>query len=274
MKKYLFALALDGTLLHDWESISKPTKDYFRQLQADGHKIVLATGRPFRSSEPFHRELGLDTPLINYNGGLVTSHHDDTFKPYSLTIPKEYILTIFNDNIDYIDNCFGEVKDDIFLYKDTKEIEPLLHNFNGARLFVGDLNMILNDNTNGFIIVAKPNKADLIETYVNDKFENRVLCRNWGEHYHHVLELYTPETNKGKGLKYVAEHLKVEQENIIAFGDAHNDIEMLQYAHLGVAMQNAQERLKVYADDVTTLPNTEDGLIDYIDKFLKNNSDF
>ena len=269
MKKYLFALDLDGTLLHDWESISKETKDYLRQLKADGHTIVIATGRPYRSSEPFHRELGLKTPIINYNGGLVTSTHDDDFEPYSLTIAKEDILTIFNDNIDNIENCFGEVKDDIFLYKDTEEIEPLLHNFNGARLFVGDLNNILKENTNGFIIISKPNKSHLIEEYVKTRFKDRVLCRNWGEHYHHVLELYTPETNKGKGLAYVAEHLDIPREQIIAFGDAHNDIEMLKYAHLGVAMKNAQDRLKVHADDITEYPNTENGLIRYIQKFLK-----
>ncbi|MEC9485118.1 MAG: Cof-type HAD-IIB family hydrolase [Candidatus Izemoplasma sp.] len=269
MKKYLFALDLDGTLLQDWETISEATKTYLRQLKSDGHTIVLATGRPYRSSEPFHRELGLKTPLINYNGGLVTSDHDKTFEPYSLTIDKNDILTIFNDNINYIDNCFGEVKDDIFLYRETEEIEPLLHNFNGARLFVGDLNKTLDENTNGFIIIAKPQQSEQIESYVKKHFKDRVLCRNWGEHYHHVLELYTPETNKGKGLAYVAEHLKIPRENIIAFGDAHNDIEMLKYASLGVAMKNAQDRLKVHADDITEYSNTEDGLIHYIKQFLK-----
>lgn len=269
MKKYLFALDLDGTLLKDWQTISKTTKDYLINLQRDGHQIVIATGRPFRSSEPFHRELGLTTPLINYNGGLVTSKHDENFTPYSITIPKEDILEIYNHNIDKIDNCFGEVFDDIFLHEQSDKIEPLLHNFNGARLFEGNLNETLFEDVNGFIILAKENQSEAIENYVNTHFKDRVRCRNWGEHYKFVLELYNPKTNKGRGLKYVSEYLNIPRENIVAFGDAHNDIELLQYAGLGVAMKNAQDRLKVHADDITKESNINDGLIKYIDTFLK-----
>ena len=268
MKKYLFALDLDGTLLYDWETISRNTKNYLIDIQKLGHQIVIATGRPFRSSQPFHKELGLKTPIVNYNGGLVTSEYDESFEPFSVTVKKEDILEIYNQNIDYIDNCFGEIYDDIFLHEDTEEIRPLLHNFNGARLFTGDLNDILTGDVNGFIILCKKGKAEIVEKFVEDYFQGRVLCRNWGEHYSFVLEIYSPLTNKGSGVEYIANHLGFDRENVVAFGDAHNDIEMLQYAGHGVAMQNAQERLKVHADDITPFPNTEDGLIKYIQTFL------
>ena len=271
MKKYLFALDLDGTLLYDHQTITESTKAYLRKLVADGHQIVIATGRPFRSSERFHQELGLTTPIINYNGGLVTSKHDDTFKPYSITINRKHILDIFNNNLDHIENCFGEVEDDIYLYQHTEEVDPLLHNFNGARLFVGDLNEILKDDTNGFLIIAKKGKAKHIEDYVAKHLKGQVLSRNWGAFYNYVIELYTPVTNKGRGLKYVAEHLNIKPENIVAFGDAHNDIEMLNYAGHGVAMKNAQDNLKEHADAITDYTNLEDGLIKYIQKFLENN---
>lgn len=270
MKKYLFALDLDGTLLYDWETISKDTKNYLIDIQEQGHQIVIATGRPFRSSQPFHKELGLQTPIINYNGGLVTSVHDESFEPFSVTVKKEDILDIYNNNLEHIDNCFGEIYDDIFLHKDTEEIAPLLHNFNGARLFTGDLNTTLTGDVNGFIIIGKKGEAEIIEQYIEDRFKGSVLCRNWGEHYAFVLEVYSPLTNKGNGLEYVSKHLNIPRENIVAFGDAHNDIEMLQYAELGVAMQNAQDRLKVHADDITPFSNTEDGLIKYIQSFLNN----
>lgn len=268
MEKYLFALDLDGTLLYDWESISEATKNYLKDIQKSGHQIVIATGRPFRSSQLFHRELGLKTPIINYNGGLVTSEFDDTFIPFSVTVKKEDILDIYNNNIQHIDNCFGEIYDDIFLHEDTEEIAPLLHNFNGARLFSGDLNNILTGDVNGFIIIGKKGEAEIIEKYIEDRFKGSVMCRNWGDHYAFVLEVYSPLTNKGSGLEYVAKHMDIPRKNVIAFGDAHNDIEMLQYAGLGVAMQNAQERLKVHADDITEYSNKEDGLIKYIEKFL------
>ena len=269
MKKYLIALDLDGTLLSDWQTISPQTKDYLKNLSKQGHKVVIATGRPFRSSEKFYDELELDTPIINYNGGLVTNKHNPDFIPYSLTIPRNHVVDIFNSNKEAINNAFGEVGDDIYLYEDTEEIRPLLHYFNGASLTVGNFDDILTEDTNGFLIVAQKGRADVIEEYVANNYKNKVLARNWGHHYNFVIELYTPETTKGAGLKYVADYLGFKSEDIIAFGDAHNDIEMLQYAGTGVAMINAQEVLKGYADVITTHSNTEDGIVKFLEEFLK-----
>ncbi len=268
MKKYLIALDLDGTLLSDWQTISKTTKEYLMDLTKQGHKVVIATGRPFRSSEKFYDELELDTPIINYNGGLVTSKHSDEFKPYSITIPREYVVDIFKSNQNYIENAFGEVGDDIFLYKDTEKIRPLLHYFNGAGLTVGEFDDILHEDTNGFLIVANQGQAQEVEDYVQEHYSNRVLARNWGHHYNFVIELYTPETTKGAGLEYVANHLGFDRKDIIAFGDAHNDIELLQYAGMGVAMKNAQDVLKEHADFITKYDNTEDGIVKFLKEFF------
>ena len=267
-KKYLIALDLDGTLLSDWQSISETTKEYLVELSNQGHKVVIATGRPFRSSEKFYDELQLDTPIINYNGGLVTNKHNSAFKPYSITIPREHVLDIFDTNKHVIENAFGEVRDDIFLYEDTEKIRPLLHYFNGAGLTVGDFDDILHEDTNGFLIVAHEGQAQVIEDYVATQYKDKVLARNWGHHYNFVIELYTPQTTKGAGLKYVADHLGFDRKDIIAFGDAHNDIELLQYAGMGVAMKNAQDVLKEHADFITKYDNTEDGIVEFLKEFF------
>lgn len=270
MKKYLFVLDLDGTLLEDWLTINDETVEYLNQIQELGHKIVLATGRPFRSSEEFYDKLKLDTPLINYNGGLVTSKHDPNFKGYSLTVDLDSVLDIFENNKEHIHNAFGEVIDDIYLLEDTEEIQPLLHNFNGARLFVGDFKDILDKPTNGFIIISKKGHGQFIEDYVETHYKEKVLHRNWGNDYEYIIELFTPETSKGNAVEYVSKYLGFEQEDIVAIGDAHNDIEMLQYAGLGVAMKNAQDRLKPFADTVTKYTNKENGVIRFIQEFLEN----
>ncbi len=269
MKKYLIALDLDGTLLADWETISDTTITYLKNLKQEGHQIVIATGRPFRSTEKFYDLLELDTPLINYNGGLVTSKHDPSFESYSITVDRSKVIDIFNKNKEFIHNAFGEVGDDIYLLEDTEEIRPLLHYFNGARLFVGDFMETLKHDTNGFIIIANKGDGQYIEQFIRDNYDGDVLCRNWGSHYRFIIELFTPATNKGNGLKYVADYLGFEPENIIAFGDAHNDIEMLQYAGLGIAMQNAQDSLKEVADVVIPHSNTEDGIVQYLTEFFK-----
>ena len=269
MKRYLIALDLDGTLLYDWQTISPKTKDYLRQLSEEGHVIVIATGRPFRSSERFYDELGLKTPIINYNGGLISNKHNPDFEVFSLNMPREYVIDIYEHNKDIIENAFGEVLDDIYLLEDTEEIRPLLHYFNGATLTVGPFSEILNHDPNGFLIVCHDGQAQKLEDFIATHYEGRLLARNWGAYYNYVVELYTPETSKGRGLQYVAEHLGFDREHVIAFGDAHNDIEMLQYAGLGVAMKNAQDVLKKHADDITEYDNTEDGLVHYLTNFFQ-----
>lgn len=268
MEKYLIALDLDGTLLADWQTITPKTATYLKTLSDQGHDIVIATGRPFRSSEEFYDLLELESPIINYNGGLITNKHNPDFEVRNISIPKEYIYDIYNQNKDVIKNAFGEVLDDIFLLQDTEEIRPLLHYFNGAELSVGPFEEILQEDPNGFLIVCHHGQAQQLEDFVAKEYKGRVLARNWGAYYNYVIELYTPQTNKGIGLQYVAEHLGYDQDHIIAFGDAHNDIEMLQYAGLGVAMKNAQDRLKVHADDITEFDNTEDGLVHYLTNFF------
>lgn len=270
MTRYLIALDLDGTLLADWRTISPATISYLRRLSEVGHTIVIATGRPFRSSEMFYDQLGLTTPIINYNGGLITNKHDPDFPSFNLSIPRDRIIDIHKRNEHIIENAFGEVLDDIYLWKDTDKIRPLLHYFNGATLTVGPIDEILSHDPNGFLVVCHSGLAHQLEADIEQRYQGQLLARNWGADYDHVVEIYTPDTSKGRGLAYVAEHLGFEQEDIIAFGDAHNDIEMLQYAGWGVAMQNAQDVLKEHADDITDRPNTEDGLIDYLDRFLTN----
>ncbi len=269
MKKRLIALDLDGTSLQDWQSMSKETIEYLKELNAIGHEIVLVTGRPFRSTEAFHDQLGLTTPIVNHNGGLLTSKHDKNFEGYSVTVDYETILDIFKNNEHLIDNAFGEILDDIYLWRDTEEIQPFLHNFNGARLFIGNFNDILPGPTNGFIIFAKKGMGYIIEDYIKTHYNGKVLCRNWGVKYNYIIEVYSPEANKGTALEYVSNYLGFDREQIIAFGDGDNDIEMIEYAGIGVSMKNGHDTLKKIANEITDYTNKENGLVKHLKKMLK-----
>ena len=78
MKQHLIVLDLDGTLLTDQKVISPKTKAILNQARKDGHQVMIATGRPYRASEIYYRELGLNTPIVNFNGAFV--HHPDDKK--------------------------------------------------------------------------------------------------------------------------------------------------------------------------------------------------
>ncbi|XFA98199.1 HAD family hydrolase [Candidatus Izemoplasma sp. B36] len=273
MEKYLIALDLDGTILYDFDSLSETLCEFMHKLQDLGHKIVIATGRPFRSSKFIYERFGLDTPIINYNGGLITHPNDKNFKCVNYTVDKEDIIDIFENNIDHIRNAFSEVFDSIYLYREEKEIEPLLHVEGSTDLIVGNLRDTLKSNTNGFIIIGKQGRGKIMKEYIDHKYKGKIKCRIWnisGE-FDSILEIFTPESNKGQALEYVANYLGFDREQIIAIGDGHNDIEMIQYAKVGVCVRNAHPDLIKVADIVLDYTSSENAVYRFLSKYLTNN---
>ena len=273
MEKYLIALDLDGTILYDFDSLSETLCEFMHKLQDLGHKIVIATGRPFRSSKFIYERFKLDTPIINYNGGLITHPYDKDFKCVNYTVDKEDIIDIFENNIDHIRNAFSEVFDSIYLYREEKEIEPLLHVEGSTGLIVGNLRDTLKANPNGFIIIGKQGRGKIMKEYIDNKYKGKIKCRIWnisGE-FDSILEIFTPESNKGQALEYVAKYLGFDREQIIAIGDGHNDIEMIQYAKLGVCVRNAHPDLIKVADIVLDYTSSENAVYRFLSKHLTNN---
>ncbi len=269
MNRYLIALDLDGTLLYDWETLEESTRDYLASLKAAGHVPVIATGRPYRSSVRYHRTLGLNSPMINYNGGLITWRNNPSFEEVNIRLEKDVVLDVFTAMEPHIYNAFCEIKDDIYLLRKTDNVKDLLHLFGDTKLHVGDFRGTLPSGTNGFIIIARKHEGHLIEEYVRNHHAGKARTRNWGDDYQFIIELYTPLTNKGRALEHVATHMGFEQANIIAFGDGMNDIEMLEYAGTGVAMKNAPEEVKAAADLVSPFSHEERAVERYLKEHFK-----
>jgi|AntRauTorcE11898_2_1112593.scaffolds.fasta_scaffold00120_15 hypothetical protein len=265
MKQHMIALDLDGTLLYDWATLDEVTKDYLKHIKDLGHKLVIVTGRPHRSSIRYYEALELDTPIINYNGGLITWDTNDDFEEVSYLLNKASVIDIFENNKKHIDNAFCEIKDDIYLLRESEDIVDLLHFFGNAKLHVGDFKDTLPEDTNGCIIVANEHKGRHIQEYVKAHYKGEIMSRNWGNDYRFIIELYSPKTNKGVALDYVAKTLGIDKKHVIAFGDGHNDLEMLEYAQIGVAMKNAENELKAVADIISPFTNKEHAIV----KFLK-----
>lgn len=270
MEKYLITLDLDGTILYDFDSLSETLCEFMKRVQDMGHSIVIATGRPFRSSKFVYDRFGLNTPIINYNGGLITHPKDPNFKEINYTIDKSVIIDIFENNLQHIRNAFSEVYDKIYLYKEETEIEPLLHVEGSTGLIVGDLKDTLDSNPNGFIIIGKTGQGESIKEYIDKTHAGTVECRIWnlsGE-FDSIVEIYTPESNKGEALETVSKYLGFKREDIIAIGDGHNDIEMIQYAGLGVAMNNAHPDLLKVADLVLDYTSSENAVYRFLASYL------
>ena len=96
MKQHLIIIDLDGTLMLNFSTYDQETIAYLKRLKDDGHIIVIATGRPLRSSFFVYQAIGLNTPIINHNGALINNPFDDNFPKTDLRVEKDDLAKIFD----------------------------------------------------------------------------------------------------------------------------------------------------------------------------------
>lgn len=261
--KTFIALDLDGTIVKDGNQTNQETIEYLKQLNKR-HKIIIATGRPYRSSKYYYDLLELDTPIINYNGSYVHHPYDKDFKKQSLFIDKNQITKLIYDLQDEFINAFCEIEDDIFLWEQNDEVKPFLH-LNGGLLHVGHFDDILYSDPHGAFMITKNGSEKVLTELVEKKYKDYFKVRIWYNENEVISELYNIYASKAHGLEKLCEYYDIKPSQIIAIGDGHNDIEMISYAGLGVAMANSHPELLEVADVVTSSID-DNGVM----KFLKS----
>ncbi|MER2170329.1 MAG: Cof-type HAD-IIB family hydrolase [Psychrobacillus psychrodurans] len=262
MKQHLIVLDLDGTLLTDEKVISAKTKNILQQAKNEGHEVMIATGRPYRSSEMYYKELGLTTPIVNFNGAFVHHPRNSSWKtlhtPIDLKVVKQVVEAVESYSIK---NMLAEVLDDVYLhYHDEKILSAF--SLGNPQVTTGDLKSLLKTDPTSLLIHAEEDSVDLVRQHLRDVHAEVIDHRRWGAPWD-VIEIVKHGLNKAVGLSHVSELLNIPQERIIAFGDEDNDLEMIEYAGVGVAMGNAISPLKNIANEVT-LSNNEDGIAELL----------
>lgn len=262
----LIMLDLDGTLLNNQSLISEESKTYLKKLQSKGHQIVLITGRPYRGCINFYHELELNTPLIVDNGASIYGMGNFSDKFY--TIPKKMLDDIFLFVKDHLVTAFYTVDDYLFSYKTEKRLEFYFHANENTKII--DRPYTENDIEAPLVmmVVKKPfNKK--FEKFI---YEQKILdLRSWGEDSKNAIyEIYLKGINKGNAMNDVIGLLNYDKEDVIAFGDGDNDIELINYAHRGVAMKNAADVVKEVSDEITLYDNHENGVIKHLKEIIKD----
>lgn len=268
-ERYLIALDLDGTLLTDNKKISPFNKKIIQQLMEEGHIVVIATGRPHRASIMYYHELGLNTPMVNFNGALIHHPTDDRWdavhSPLPNRIAKEIIHTCYQLEVK---NILAEIKDDMYLdVYDERIVSFFTNPEETEKVTIGSLKNHLKGDPTSIMIQPKEGQLDHIRDYLDQHHASIIEHRQWGVPYD-VIEIVKKGVNKATGLQKVAHYFQIPSSNIIAFGDEDNDMEMIQFAGFGIAMGNAIEPLKSVATDVTT-SNQEDGVGRYLQQMFQ-----
>ena len=271
-KKHLIALDLDGTLLTDKKTISTYTKQVLFKAKEEGHIVVISTGRPHRSSINYYHELGLDTPMVNFNGALI--HHptnrnwDALHNPMPIRTAHKIIDACYDLRVN---NILAEVMDDVYIDSYNRKIIDFLDQTDDEQPYtIGNLKHKLQTDPTSILIYPEEKQVIQLRSHLDDYHAEVIEHRKWGTPWN-VIEIIKKGMNKAVGLQKIAYYFDIPPERIIAFGDEDNDLEMIDYAGVGVAMGNAIDQLKSIAKHETAT-NEEDGVGVFLEEYLKINA--
>ncbi len=274
VQRYLIAIDLDGTLLNQRQQISAYSKLVIQQLIEAGHYVVIATGRSNRMSILYYNELNLNTPLINSNGAFIHHPKDPNWGSYHVPLDMNTAKDIIEISFSLeAENLLAAVYDHVIVERFDQHIIDFYesgHKEKG-KIEIGSLKDKLIEEPTLMLVYPQYEKLDQLTRYLNDTHAETIDHRNWGSPFH-IIEIMNKSMNKAIALKKVADYYGVPRNRIIAFGDERNDLHMLEYAGIGVAMDNAVDEAKNVADQITK-SNEEDGvahfLADYFQLSLK-----
>ena len=252
MAYQLIAADLDRTLLRSDGTVSAFTKETILQCMEAGVGFTFATGRMYCSALPIARELQLPLPLITYQGALLKRIDGSVMHalhlPQDLAGELEEILrksgmhyNIYADETLYFSSFGKQVMD----YARHIGVEPL-----AAPKGLGDIQVTQ------YGVFDQPEAIAALEQQIRTRFGDAVHTVISGGHF---LEICHPMAQKSYGLAQLAAHLGIDRSEIVAVGDNNNDLDMLQYAGLGVAVENAVPAAKAVAKRLTA-SNDDDGV--------------
>lgn len=263
----LLALDLDGTLTDHEKKVSGRNRDYIRKAQDRGVEVVLASGRPVIGIEPIAKDLGLFSRggyILAYNGGQIIdckSKRDFVKK----TIPVRLFHDICEVSNKYEVYSLTYNDHGIICENSTsKYVQKEAYN-NAIPIFkVDSLERELEKPVVKFMVVGEPGELQKAYAYLSTKLNGR-LNLFFSEPY--FMEITPPGIEKASALERLCTILGVDRKRLMACGDGLNDISMLQFAGTAVAMENAYEETKRYADYICA-SNLNDGVAEAIGKYI------
>ncbi len=264
----ILVLDIDGTLTNSNKEISEATKKALKKIQQDGIKVVLASGRPTFGIEPIAKELELEKYggfILAYNGGKIINFETGEVI-FSIDFPNELISTVYK--------MAQEHKLPILSYSETHVITEHIDNEYVQR--EAFLNRAPVQHVDNFLdaipstipkclIVGHISEVEALEKKMYATLNNHI---NVFRSEPFFLELVPKNIDKANSLDRLLSHLGLTKDEMIACGDGFNDLSMIKFAGLGIAMANAQEIVKEAADYIT-LSNDEDGIAHVVEKFFQ-----
>lgn len=263
----MIVLDLDGTLTNSKKQITPHTRETLIRAQQQGIKVVLASGRPTYGIAPIAEQLELATYggyILAYNGGEIIDWksrealHAQVLDPevlpymYQCACDNGFAIVTYRDN--YV---ITETPDDEYVQK-----EAILNVM--QTLKVDNFLEYIDFPVPKCLIVGEAERLHQLELQM---YERLKLTNEVYRSEPYFLELVPKGIDKAQSLAVLLDKVGIPREEVIACGDGFNDLSMIRYAGLGVAMQNAQSVVREAADFIT-LSNDEDGVAHVVERFM------
>lgn len=264
MKYKLMALDLDDSLLNDQLQISEKNRKAIQAAEAMGIHVVFCSGRAMESMMTYVNDIGVhekEDYIISYNGAAIDR----------LDGVRVFFKPIEGDALIDLIKLGREYDIDVQLYTDKFLIEKYTERSKRYEELTNTPVEVIEDLT------TIPSSIKVLYNYIaNEKLEKLRLeiIEKHGDKFNvfyskpHYIEVLNKEANKGLAVQELARMLNIKREEVIAVGDGFNDVSMLDYAGLGVAVQNAPEGVKMVADYITKGTNNEDAIWEVYEKFI------
>lgn len=263
----MVCIDIDGTLINSSHQVTKKTIDVLSKLSKQNILVVLVSARPTESVKSLvYNKLKLTMPFIAFNGGIVsnkgklleigTIDNSIAEEVYKDLLNEGISINIYNSSDWYIPEMDDYVKKEI----EIVNINPkILHLENRSENRLSSINQIVK-----ILGLGEEEKIKTLECDYQKKYGDVLTVYRSKPTY---LEIVNNNVSKTKAINILQELYGIRQCEVLAIGDNYNDIDMLTYAGLGIAMGNAPKKVKSCADDITGT-NDEDGVANALMKYF------
>ena len=275
MKYKIIAVDMDGTLLNDDKHISDYNLEMIKKAVNLGVKFVIASGRIPSGLKFYETTVSKDQPMICCNGSIILDENKNTI--YSKCINRESMLQVIDVLRERKDTYFHFYSEDIIYGEQFALAIERFYEFNRKAdrklrmeiRIIGDSKEFVKNTSSE---ISKIVVIDKDLDYLNDirKRLDDISGVETTKSDIDNIEIGSKGSSKGTGLRFLAEYYGVSLEECIAIGNDENDISMLGCAGLGVAVKNARNHIKEFADYITEKDNNNGAIGEVIEKFILN----
>ena len=265
----LLVLDVDGTLVNTKKEITQATCDAILDCEKNGIKVAIASGRCTEGIRHQAKAIHLDEYggyIISFNGGRITNFQTGEVI-YDIPLPKGMIHELYDYSVQEHTGFLSYDNGRIVAHSDTDPYIVVDSKGCDIPIWVpDDFHREVMFDGNKVILTGDPEQLEKLEPKAAKDFSGRLSVYRSEGFY---LEMMPPGVDKAYGVSKLLERLGYRRSQMVCCGDGFNDLPMIAYAGLGVAMDNATDELKKLADYVAPSCD-EDGLVNVIERFIKD----